>query len=294
MESTREIMEDQKDNNRWSEDTYRALFESLFQMPIASVILTDSDLNVVRANQRTSEIFDVTREDLKGLDCRQLISMKDREDLDRALSNLAEGETWAKRVWAHTNSGQTFPIEMNVRRVALGAPSHFLIMIYDLSHDRDLELRLQQEKTHRREMYITLRNVMDSVGKEKRGTEKLIAYKIENMLLPTLDKTLKEPSEIMRNSYLNILRRELLGITKAFPKELDIPFLRLTRTEMKVCQYIQAGYSGKEVADALNISFETIQTHRKNIRKKLGLRDKKISLYTFLSTRRSLGEITRT
>jgi DNA-binding NarL/FixJ family response regulator len=113
------------------------------------------------------------------------------------------------------------------------------------------------------------------------------------MLLPTLDKILKENSDIMRANYLNILRRELLGITKAFPKELDIPFLRLTRTEMKVCQFIQAGYSGKEVADALNISFETIQTHRKNIRKKLGLRDKKISLYTFLSTRRSLGEIIR-
>jgi DNA-binding CsgD family transcriptional regulator len=82
-----------------------------------------------------------------------------------------------------------------------------------------------------------------------------------------------------------------MGMTKAFPRELDIGFMKLTRTEMKICQYLQSGYSSKEIADDLNISFETIQTHRKNIRKKLGLHGRKVSLYSFLTTRRSLGGV---
>jgi DNA-binding CsgD family transcriptional regulator len=35
----------------------------------------------------------------------------------------------------------------------------------------------------------------------------------------------------------------------------------------------------------LNLSFETVQTHRKNIRKKLELKGSKVNLHTFLANR---------
>ncbi|HKJ65137.1 MAG TPA: helix-turn-helix transcriptional regulator, partial [Desulfopila sp.] len=57
--------------------------------------------------------------------------------------------------------------------------------------------------------------------------------------------------------------------------------LSLTPAEMKVCQFIQTGASSKEMAASLNLSAETIQTHRKHIRKKLGL-TRDVNLYRYL------------
>lgn len=56
----------------------------------------------------------------------------------------------------------------------------------------------------------------------------------------------------------------------------------LTLTELKVCNFIRTGKTTKEIAQALKISVETVQTHRKNIRKKLGVNGHKNQLFTHL------------
>jgi DNA-binding CsgD family transcriptional regulator len=43
----------------------------------------------------------------------------------------------------------------------------------------------------------------------------------------------------------------------------------LTRKEVEIWNYIQKGYTGKEIASMLNISIHTVNTHRKKIYKKL-------------------------
>lgn len=45
----------------------------------------------------------------------------------------------------------------------------------------------------------------------------------------------------------------------------------LTPSETVICSYIIRGLSTKEISDELFISIDTVNTHRKNIRKKLGL-----------------------
>jgi DNA-binding NarL/FixJ family response regulator len=161
----------------------------------------------------------------------------------------------------------------------------FGVIIRDLSEYETLRQLLQQEKSHRREMYITLRNLMKAFEKEKKGIEGGIAHKIETVLLPAIEKIRHEPSPEIRESYLNILREQLINLTKGFSRELDGRFLRLSRSEIRVCRLIQDGFSSKEIAENMSISFETIQTHRRNIRKKLGLKGRKVNLYATLSTK---------
>ena len=270
-------------------DSYEKIFQSFLQLVNDSILMVDSDLKIVDANQMAGKMHNIPQEEIMGKDCRNLIAPNDKSTLDKVFRDLKEDENWTGKLKGLRNGDDIFPVEINVNRTGSEGQTYFCIIIRDLSNYKIMEDRLSREKAHRREMYITLRNVMNSVGKEKRGTERLISHKIETLLLPLLERVKKESSKEMRDNYLDMFRQELLSLTKGFPRELDIPFLRLTRMEMKVCQYIQSGYASKEIADALNISFETIQTHRKNIRKKLGLRSRKISLHTFLSTRRNLG-----
>jgi DNA-binding NarL/FixJ family response regulator len=51
---------------------------------------------------------------------------------------------------------------------------------------------------------------------------------------------------------------------------------------MDICRLIQQGWQGRAIAEELGISFETLQTHRKNIRRKLGLKGGPVSLSAFV------------
>jgi DNA-binding CsgD family transcriptional regulator len=54
--------------------------------------------------------------------------------------------------------------------------------------------------------------------------------------------------------------------------------------EIRVADLIQQGSSSKEIAALLGLSIRTIESHRKNIRAKLGLANKKENLRGFLQS----------
>jgi DNA-binding CsgD family transcriptional regulator len=112
-----------------------------------------------------------------------------------------------------------------------------------------------------------------------------VASKIRTSLLPSLRKIDEASEEAVRKSYLAVFEEQLLSLTTGFEKELDAGLLKLTKTELEVCRLVQAGCSSKDICDAMNISFDTIQTHRKNIRRKLSLNGKKLNLHAFLTNR---------
>ncbi len=55
----------------------------------------------------------------------------------------------------------------------------------------------------------------------------------------------------------------------------------------KISQFIQAGSKTKDIAHAIRPSTDTIHTHPKHIRKKLGLNGRPIDLFAFLKARDS-------
>ena len=60
----------------------------------------------------------------------------------------------------------------------------------------------------------------------------------------------------------------------------------LTPTEFEIAHDITAGKSSKDIARLMGISRETVGFHRRNIRAKLGLINRKINLRSHLSSRK--------
>jgi DNA-binding CsgD family transcriptional regulator/PAS domain-containing protein len=142
---------------------------------------------------------------------------------------------------------------------------------------------LQDEKAQLQEMNVTLRTVMKSVDKERETFQESVGDIVRTTLLPALNTLRKEQSESIRKSYLDILEDQLLKLTPGGEYGHHALLLKLTPTEMKVCQFIRAGATTKDIAEALNLSIVTIQTHRRNIRRKLDLQNRNINLYNFLN-----------
>jgi DNA-binding CsgD family transcriptional regulator len=52
--------------------------------------------------------------------------------------------------------------------------------------------------------------------------------------------------------------------------------------QIQIADLVKAGKSTKEISELLNLSDRAIEFHRNNIRNKLGLKNKKINLQSYL------------
>ena len=74
--------------------------------------------------------------------------------------------------------------------------------------------------------------------------------------------------------FLEMLLERIDNLTDPFGSRLDRPEYNLTAREKEICNLVRGGASSKEIAAALNISVHTVNTHRKQIRRKLGIGDR--------------------
>jgi DNA-binding NarL/FixJ family response regulator len=86
----------------------------------------------------------------------------------------------------------------------------------------------------------------------------------------------------MQQSYLAILESNINDIISPLTRRLSYKFKNLTASEIQVANLVIDGKRTKEIAALLSVSDKTIEVHRKNIRKKLGLRNKKADLRSHL------------
>jgi PAS domain S-box-containing protein len=263
-------------------DSFEELLHALLNDIGDGVFFVSQDLKIIEINDRACEIFESSCKNMVRMDCRELITPGHKHILNQAFRDLGDFESWAGEMTAMRNDDDTFPIDITIKKFSLFNRTLFCLVMKDLTEYKTLKELLRQEKSHRREMYVTLKNLMRAFERERSGIETGISHRIETLLLPTIEKLKRESSADVRNAYLNVMRDQLINLTAGFSKELDGRFLRLTRTEMKICKFIQTGLSSKEIAQTMHISFETVQAHRRNIRKKLGLHGRKINLHTLL------------
>ena len=83
---------------------------------------------------------------------------------------------------------------------------------------------------------------------------------------------------------IELLETSTQNLAQPLARNLESSLLKLTGREMQLANFIRLGKSTKELMLLLNLSVKTVESHRNNLRKKLGLRHKKVNLRTFLNS----------
>jgi PAS domain S-box-containing protein len=145
---------------------------------------------------------------------------------------------------------------------------------------RETELELKNRELE--EMNSALNVLLKKRDEDRKKLEENVLLNTKKLLLPYLDKLKNAKSNSRQNRYLDILESNINNLISPFARTLSHAYLNFTPLEIQIADHIKQGKSTKEIAEIFNLSIRTIEFHRQNIRKKLGLKQKKSNLRTHL------------
>jgi DNA-binding CsgD family transcriptional regulator len=144
------------------------------------------------------------------------------------------------------------------------------------------EVELEKRNTRLKEVNAALKILLEKRIQDKAEFEENVLTNVKELVLPYVEKIKKAGLSDKQEVFADILEANLKDIVSPFAHKLSHKYLNFTPTELKVANLVKEGLRTKEIADLLNSSPETISGHRKSMRKKLKLTDKKSNLRTHL------------
>lgn len=128
---------------------------------------------------------------------------------------------------------------------------------------------LEDKTKNLQEVNTTLNVLLQKREEDKKILEENLVANIGSLVLPYLEQLKKNNLDMQQQFCLNTIEKNLDEIVSPLLK--NIQQFNLTPREIQIAYFIKDGKTTKEIATALGIVEGSIATHRKNIRKKLGM-----------------------
>ncbi len=148
-----------------------------------------------------------------------------------------------------------------------------------------LQPGLRLETINLEETNTALRVLLKQKDETRKELEEKVLLNIKDLVIPVLLK-LKTAVGLDQKqaAYITVMKNTLNDIISGFTRSLSSRQYCLTPTELQVASLIRQGKPTKDIAAFMNLSGKTIETHRRNIRGKIGIKNQKVNLRTHLLT----------
>ena len=145
-------------------------------------------------------------------------------------------------------------------------------------HEMELEIKNRDLE----EMNSALNVLLKKRDEDRKKLEENVLFNTKKLLMPYIDKLKNFKFTNRQSRIVTILESNLNHMISPFAHTLSHHYLSLTPLEIQIADLVKQGKSAKEIAEIFTLSIRTIEFHRQNIRKKLGLKHKKTNLRTHL------------
>jgi DNA-binding CsgD family transcriptional regulator len=103
-----------------------------------------------------------------------------------------------------------------------------------------------------------------------------LLHNADTLNYKSIKAKIKSVQQLIESNYneqetLFAVEQEIQHVHKDFIEKLSLQYPVLSHTEIRVCLLLRLNLNTHQIAAMMNISPATVFTHRKNIRKKLGL-----------------------
>jgi PAS domain S-box-containing protein len=263
-------------------------WQETFDSALDIIALISADFEILKINKAGYENIGKKPEELVGKKCYEVVHGLhcpiEGCPCEKALKTKTSGIGEVRdhgRVYTATAS----PIlDKNNEIIA------FAHTIKDITEQKraENELRNSQEVLERKVMErtedldrknVALQEIITQFEIDKSRMKENVRVNIERIVFPILEKLKKEKDS---KKYVNLLRHHLKDLASSYGITITNGNVQLTPREIEICNMIKATFTNKEIANLLNISYQTVEWHRKRIRYKLGIANKGINLSTYL------------
>lgn len=122
-----------------------------------------------------------------------------------------------------------------------------------------------------------------NIAREREETEKRIVLKTRSLIIPIIERLQHDKNLKRYEAELIMLVKHLEDLTSGLAADTKIA-TSLSFSELRIASLIKNGLTTEEIAKHLHISPSTIKTHRKNIRRKLGINNRQQNLRNYLDS----------
>lgn len=193
------------------------------------------------------------------------------------------GRSSVVEIWHTHPDGSSVPFQMHAERVTVPQGDTVYVavtgrVIADALKMQETVLKQQLSLEHKN---IALRELLAQLEGEREHLQDNVRANAEKLLMPLVEKMQLQQGT---SAYAEIFEKNVKDLTVSFARKLTDISKKLTPKEIEVCSMIRHGLSSKEAAKSLHVSVLTVEKHRINIRKKLGLSCTHANLASFLQT----------
>jgi PAS domain S-box-containing protein len=274
---------------RESEARYRLLVETMNE----GFSMVDENGLITYANEAFGAMLGYEVDEIIGHPVVNLISEEDRAVWEKEFKKRRKRDSSPYEMTLVRKDGERVPTIVSPRPIFHdnGVFKGSFAAITDISKlkraekslkEREKELKVKAASLE--ELNAALRVILKRMEEDRREIEDKVRLNIQQMIQPYLERLRAAGMGERQKKHLETLQANLQEILSPFTHNLLIDHPRLTPSELQIANLIRQGRSSKEIADGLNLSSRTVETHRRNMRTKLGIKDKKTNLRSYLLT----------
>ena len=279
-----------------SEERYRLLVESTPDW----VWICDKDSRQTFSNKAVKRILGYEIHEILGTEAFSLIHREDRKSVRKWFQKAKKKKKgWKGSVirWQHKDGSIRF-----LETIAEPILDDKGNLIGFTGIDRDVTARKRSEKEFQKvhdklkeqakrleikkkgleEINTAMTVLLKKRGEDKIELEDNVLTNVKELVEPYFEKIKKTKLDDQQEAFLSIMESNLKEIISPFTRKMSLKYLNLTPTEIRIANLIRYGSPSKKIAELLNVSPRTIDTHRKNIRRKIGLQGQRGNLRSHL------------
>jgi len=274
---------------RESEKRYRDLLETMNE----GFSMVDEKGVITYANESFLVMVQGKAEEIIGSPVAELFNGEGRKVWAKEFEKRKKHDSTPYQMSFVRRDGEKVPTIISPRPIfeEKGRFRGSFAAITDVSHLKKIEKSLKEREkelkiktTNLEEMNAALRVLLRRMEEDRRELEDKVKLNIEQMIQPYLERLKTAGLSERQKGHLNRLESNLNEIMSPFTHKLLMEYPRLTPSELQIANQIRQGKSSKEIADDLGLSLRTVETHRRNMRTKLGIKEKKTNLRSYLLT----------
>ncbi len=284
-------------------DSYNALGSPL------ETILNSLNSSIYIADMKSHEIFfmndhmkDLFGTDLTGSICWKSIHKNLKGPCEFCTNDKltdADGNPTEPHIWEFYNKKIGRWYELHDQAI-LWVDGHFVRMEIAIditdrkraeqalkeSHEK-LEQRVKERASSLEDLNIALKVLLKKKDEDRVEVEKEIILNMKNIVEPTITKLNNSSLNGTQQKLVDQLTQKINDVLLPFSGQMEFKDYNFTLSETQIAKLIQTGKRSKEICELLNVSIRTVETHRMNIRKKMGISNKDINLSSYLATKKT-------